>query len=91
MALLGPIVVIADAPVGATVEALGEAGAFPIVATRWADAHAAIDKIEPCALVLAEPHPPPDPQAHLRWTGGTVVLPSSPATTAPATEPASLS
>jgi hypothetical protein len=61
MALLGPIVVIADASVVATVEALGEAGAFPIVETRWADAHAAIDKIEPCALVVAEPQPPPDP------------------------------
>jgi len=61
MALLGPIVVIAEAPVGATVEALGEAGAFPIVETRWADAHAAIDKIEPCALVLAQAEPPPDP------------------------------
>lgn len=61
MALLGPIVVIAEAPVGAAIEALEEAGAFPIVETPWAQAHAAIDKIEPCALVLADPDPSPDP------------------------------
>ncbi|HEY6259308.1 MAG TPA: GGDEF domain-containing protein, partial [Xanthobacteraceae bacterium] len=61
MALLGPIVVIAENPAADAVEALGAAGAFPIVEARWADALAAIDKIEPSALVLAEPEPPPDP------------------------------
>jgi GGDEF domain-containing protein len=63
MALLGPIVVIAETSAASTVEALGEAGAFPIVEARWADARAAIDQIEPCALVLAEPESAPDPAA----------------------------
>ncbi len=61
MASLGPIVVVAEAPAAATVEALGEAGAFPIVEARWADARAAIDEIEPYALIVAAPEPPPDP------------------------------
>lgn len=61
MASLGPIVVVAEAPAAATVEAVGEAGAFPIVEARWADACAAVDKIEPCALIVAAPEPAPDP------------------------------
>jgi hypothetical protein len=63
MALLGPVVVVAENPAANMVEALGNAGAFPIVETGWAGAAAAIDEIEPCALLLAEPQPPPD--AHL--------------------------
>jgi GGDEF domain-containing protein len=62
MAVLGPVVVVAENPAPATVEALGNAGAFPIVEASWADARAAIDEIQPCALVLAEPEPPPDPR-----------------------------
>jgi hypothetical protein len=62
MALLGPVVVVAENPAPDTVEALSEAGAFPIVEASWADASAAIDEIAPCALVLAEPEPPPDPR-----------------------------
>jgi GGDEF domain-containing protein len=61
MALLGPIVVVAENPAADMVEALGNAGAFPIVETGWAGASAAIDEIQPCALLLAEPEPPPDP------------------------------
>jgi hypothetical protein len=61
MASLGPIVVVAQHPAADTVEALGRAGAFPIVEASWADARAAIDEIEPAALVLAEPSTPPDP------------------------------
>jgi hypothetical protein len=61
MASLGPIVVVAEKPASATIEALGEAGAFPIVEARWADARAAIDEIQPCALLLADPAPP-DPR-----------------------------
>lgn len=62
MASLGPIVVVAEHPATDTVEALGAAGAFPIVEASWADARAAIDEIQPAALVLAEPDPPPDPR-----------------------------
>jgi GGDEF domain-containing protein len=62
MALFGPVVVVAENPAPGTVGALGEAGAFPIVEASWADARAAIEEIQPCALVLAEPAPPPDPR-----------------------------
>jgi GGDEF domain-containing protein len=58
MALLGPIVVVAENPAAVTVEALGNAGAFPIVEATWADAPAAIENIAPSALLLAEPEPP---------------------------------
>jgi GGDEF domain-containing protein len=58
MALLGPIVVVAENPAAETVEALGNAGAFPIVEATWADAPAAIENIAPSALLLAEPEPP---------------------------------
>jgi hypothetical protein len=62
MALLGPLVVVAENPAAETVEALGNTGAFPIVEARWADAGAAIDEIQPCALLLAEPEPAPEPR-----------------------------
>jgi GGDEF domain-containing protein len=62
MALLGPIVVVAENPATDTVEALSNAGAFPIVEATWADARAAIDEIQPSALLLAEPEPPPNPR-----------------------------
>jgi hypothetical protein len=62
MALLGPVVVVAEHPAIDLVEALGNAGAFPIVEASWADARSAIDEIQPCALVLAEPEPPPNPR-----------------------------
>jgi GGDEF domain-containing protein len=62
MALLGPIVVVAENPAADVVEALGNAGAFPIVETDWAGASAAIDEIQPCALLLADPEPPPAPR-----------------------------
>jgi hypothetical protein len=62
MALLGPIVVVAENPAADTVEALSNAGAFPIVEASWADARAAIDEIQPSALLLAEPEPPPNPR-----------------------------
>jgi hypothetical protein len=62
MASLGPIVVVAEHPAAETVEALGAAGAFPIVEATWSDARAAIDEIQPAAMVLAEPDPPPNPR-----------------------------
>ena len=52
---------VAEHPAADTVEALSTAGAFPIVEANWADAGAAIDEIQPCAVLLAEPDPPPDP------------------------------
>ena len=69
MASLGPIVVVAENPAAEAVEALGNAGAFPIVEASWADARAAIDEIQPSALLLAEPAPPPDPRLAQVLTG----------------------
>ena len=62
MSLLGPVVVVAEHPATDTVEALSNAGAFPIVEANWADARSAIDEIQPSALLLAEPEPPPNPR-----------------------------
>jgi hypothetical protein len=59
MALLGPMVVVAENSAAALIDVLGKAGAFPIVETRWADAPSAIAEIQPAALVLAEAEPPP--------------------------------
>lgn len=61
MSLHGSMIVVAERPATAIVAALQAAGAFPIVETRWADAADAVAAIEPAALVLAEPGPPPDP------------------------------
>ena len=60
---------VAEHPATDTVEALGNAGAFPIVEASWADARSAIDEIQPCALVLAEPEPPPNPRLAQVLTG----------------------
>ncbi len=62
MSLLGPVVVVSEHPATNMVEALSNAGAFPIVEACWADARSAIDEIQPSALLLAEPEPPPDPR-----------------------------
>jgi hypothetical protein len=62
MSLLGPVVVVAEHPATDMVEALSNAGAFPIVEASWADARSAIDEIQPSALLLAEPEPPPNPR-----------------------------
>ena len=53
MASLGPMVVVAEKPAAGLIEALGKAGAFPIVETGWADAPTAISEIKPAALVVA--------------------------------------
>ena len=47
MATLGPVVVVAERPSADLVEALGKAGAFPIIETGLADAAAAIEQIQP--------------------------------------------
>src|SRR4051794_26484814 len=64
MATLGPVVVVAERRpadlVEALVEALGNAGAFPIIETGFADAAAAIEQIQPAALILTDAEPWPE-------------------------------
>jgi hypothetical protein len=62
MALLGPMVVVAESSAADLIDVLGKAGAFPIVETRWADAPAAIAEIQPVALAVADPHGSPSPR-----------------------------
>ena len=62
MALLGPMVVVAENSAADLIDVLGKAGAFPIVETRWADAPAAIAEILPVALAIADPQGAPSPQ-----------------------------
>jgi hypothetical protein len=59
MATLGPVVVVAERRSADLVEALGKAGAFPIIETGFADAAAAIEQIQPAALVLTDAGPWP--------------------------------
>src|SRR5437588_10857974 len=59
MALLGPMVVIAENSAADLVDVLGTAGAFPIVETPWADAPAAIAEIQPVAFAIAGPNGKP--------------------------------
>ena len=49
------MIVVAEAPATDLVDALGKAGAFPIVETSWADASAAFIAVKPSAVVIAEP------------------------------------
>jgi GGDEF domain-containing protein len=58
MSLQGPIVVVAEKPVEGLVKAFADAGAFPVVEARWADAAGAVASIKPSAVVLAEPAQP---------------------------------
>src|SRR5712691_8003751 len=62
MALLGPMVVVAEASAADLIDVLAKAGAFPIVETGWADAPAAIAEIQPVALAIAEPGSAPNPR-----------------------------
>src|SRR5512134_2834627 len=57
MAMLGPMVVVAEAPATDLVDVLGRAGAFPIVETKLADAAAAVAEIQPAALLIADTAP----------------------------------
>ncbi len=59
MSLQGPIVVVAERPAGDLVAALSAAGAFPVIETTWTDAPASLVSIKPCAVIIAEPGPPP--------------------------------
>ena len=63
MSLQGPLIVVAERPATALIEALGAAGAFPIVETKWSDAPTAFIAVKPAAVVIAEPGPPPSEAA----------------------------
>ena len=63
MSLQGPLIVVAEHPATDLVEALGTAGAFPLVETKWADAPAAFVTVKPAAVVIAEPGPPANDEA----------------------------
>src|SRR5437763_15306902 len=68
MALLGPMVVVAETSAADLLEILGTAGAFPVVETPWADAPAALAEIQPVAVAIADPHGKP-PTRHVRSLG----------------------
>lgn len=55
MSLQGPLVLITEKPAAGLLQALTDAGAFPIVEARWADAIAALKSIQPAAVVITEP------------------------------------
>src|SRR4051794_28974305 len=59
MALMGPMVVVAETSAADLLDVLGEAGAFPIIETPWVDAPAAIAEIQPVALAIADPNGKP--------------------------------
>ncbi|MGE0063056.1 MAG: GGDEF domain-containing protein [Xanthobacteraceae bacterium] len=59
MSLQGPLIVVAEQPAAHLVELLREAGAFPVVETKWADAPTALVAVKPNAVVVAEPGTPP--------------------------------
>jgi len=60
MSLQGPIVIIDDQKNAELVAALAAAGAFPVVETPWKDGADAIARVQPSAVVLANPEAPPD-------------------------------
>ncbi len=53
------MIVVAENPAPDLVEALGAAGAFPIVEANWADAPTAFVTVKPAAVIIAEPGPAP--------------------------------
>jgi hypothetical protein len=59
MALLGPMLVVAEGSAADLADLLGKAGAFPIAQTRWADVPAAIAETQPVALAIADPQVKP--------------------------------
>ena len=61
MALLGPMVVVAESSAADLIDVLRKAGAFPTVETRWADAPAAIAEVQPAAIAIADPEGNPSP------------------------------
>ena len=65
MALLGPMVVVAESSAADLVDVLAKAGAFPISEARWGDVPAVVNEIQPVALAIADPRGNPSPP-HLR-------------------------
>src|SRR5947209_872128 len=63
MALLGPMVLVTETSAADLLNALRDAGGFPIVETRWTGAPAAIAEVQPVALVIADCEPPPPRRA----------------------------
>ena len=66
MSLQGPLIVVAEQPAAGLIEALGSAGAFPIVETDWADAPSAFLTVKPAAIVIADPGAPSNIASALR-------------------------
>jgi len=62
MALLGPVVVVAEIPATDFIDVLAKAGAFPIAQTRWTDVPAAIGETQPVALAIADHQTIPSPR-----------------------------
>ena len=52
MPLQGPLIVVSEKPAEYLIAALGKAGAFPVVETRWVNAQAAVASIEPAAVII---------------------------------------
>jgi hypothetical protein len=59
MSLPGPILVVSDRPDRKLVTALAGAGAFPVVESSLAEAAQAIAKVEPAAVLFADPDAAP--------------------------------
>ena len=57
MSLQGPVIVVAENPATDLTEALGAAGAFPIVEASSAGASTAYVSVNPAAVIIAEPGP----------------------------------
>jgi len=59
MSLPGPILVVSDRPDRKLAVALAGAGAFPVVETALAEAAGAMARIQPAAILFADPDPEP--------------------------------
>ncbi len=59
MSLQGPIIVVAENSATDLTQALGAAGAFPIIEATWTDAPTAFMSVKPAAVIFAEPGVPP--------------------------------
>jgi hypothetical protein len=55
MSLQGPVLIVGSPATDGLIQALANAGAFPVIETGWRDARRAVDDIKPSAIVTAEP------------------------------------
>ena len=55
MSLQGPILIVANKPVGGLAQSFTDAGGFPVVEASWAGAATAAAEVKPAAIVLTEP------------------------------------